>query len=102
MPMELFVRTRSCNRLCRPIGGVDGVENLLEVRRERRHLTLFSVHLDPHATRGSRSASPRRPRPHPGAGYSIAGITTYSNRPVEYLLKQYGLQQGALEIQYIE
>jgi hypothetical protein len=26
----------------------------------------------------------------------------YSNGPVEYLLKQYSLQQGALEIQYIE
>jgi hypothetical protein len=27
---------------------------------------------------------------------------SYSNRPVEYRLKQYALQQGALEIQYIE
>src|SRR5580765_7537434 len=35
-------------------------------------------------------------------GYAVPRRTTYSNRSVEYFLKQYGLQQGALEIQYIE
>ncbi len=37
-----------------------------------------------------------------GLNYAVPRRTTYSNRSVEYLLKQYGLQQGALEIQYIE
>ena len=32
----------------------------------------------------------------------ILQVPRYSYRPVEYLIKQYGLYQGALEIQYIE
>src|SRR5687767_5513266 len=35
-------------------------------------------------------------------GFRPRAVWRYSYTPVEYLIKQYSLQQGALEIQYIE
>ncbi len=76
--MELLVVHRLRDRGACAVGGVDFIENLLQIVRQAFHSLA------------------------PLLVARCEWRVRYGARPVEYLIKRFSLQQGALEIQYIE